>query len=179
MEITLNTPALLFPAISLILLAYTNRFMSLAKLIRDLHARWQESHNALLVKQIRNLSLRLRLCRDMQGLGIVCMLLCVVCMALVWRQHQQAAVVVFALSLVCLLGSLSLSFWEIYISTGALQHELSDLQHAEDSRAHHLLTGLRLRHTDPHPEPKPDQQPEDQPGLMPQLQTQPKPQPQI
>jgi Protein of unknown function (DUF2721). len=41
MEINLTTPALLFPAISLLLLAYTSRFLALAALMRELHVRYK------------------------------------------------------------------------------------------------------------------------------------------
>ena len=128
MEISINTPALLFPAISLILLAYTNRFMSLAGLVRKLHERWRENHDKEIIAQIRNLRLRLRLIRDMQAMGVFCILGCVVCMYLVFVGHQSAAIIAFGVSLVFLLISLLLSVWEIWISTNALQLELKDME---------------------------------------------------
>lgn len=128
MEITLNTPALLFPAMSLILLAYNNRFMTLASLIRNLHTRWAAEKNDHIAGQIANLRLRLRLVRDMQAIGISAMFGCVLCMFLVYRQYQEAAIFVFGISLLLLLISLSLSLWEIYISTRALNLELRDME---------------------------------------------------
>ena len=128
MEISINTPALLFPAISLILLAYTNRFMALASLLRKLHIRWRESHDKEVIGQIHNLRLRLRLIRDMQTTGVCCILGCVVSMCFVFAGLQQAAVIAFGISLACLFTSLLLSVWEIYISTGALQLELQDME---------------------------------------------------
>src|SRR4051812_44221967 len=80
MEITLATPALLFPAITLLMLAYTNRFLGLASLIRNLHQRWTESHDVVLVAQIENLRRRLGLIRRMQALGVLSLLVCVACM---------------------------------------------------------------------------------------------------
>lgn len=128
MEISLNTPALLFPAISLILLAYTNRFMTLAKLIRDLHARWRENHDHEIARQVTNLRLRIRLIRDMQGFGISSMLGCVLCMFLIFLDYNLAAIWVFGSSMALLLVSLGLSLVEIWISTRALQLELADME---------------------------------------------------
>lgn len=128
MEITLNTPALLFPAMSLILLAYNNRFMTVAGLIRNLHQRWLEEKTDHIERQIANLRLRIRLIRDMQGIGILAMFGCVLCMFLVYQSFQQAAIWVFGLSLALLMISLFLSIWEIWISTRALNLELRDME---------------------------------------------------
>ena len=69
-ELTLTTPALLFSAVSLILLAYTNRFLSYAQLVRQLRDRYMENPSDITVAQIENLRKRLNLTRTMQGLGI-------------------------------------------------------------------------------------------------------------
>ena len=55
-ELSLTTPALLFSAISLIMLAYTNRFLAYAAVVRNLHAKYQERQDAILLDQIKNLS---------------------------------------------------------------------------------------------------------------------------
>ena len=138
MEISINTPALLFPAISLILLAYTNRFMALSSLLRKLHGRWRESHDKEIIGQIHNLRLRLRLIRDMQTTGVSCIIGCVLCMFFVFLGQQVVAVTLFIGSLVSLLVSLLLSVWEIYISTDALQLELKDME-SELPRLRNLL----------------------------------------
>ena len=65
-DITLTTPGLLFSAISLLLLAYTNRFLTLASLIRKLHAEYLENPDKLVHGQIRNLQRRVNLIRNMQ-----------------------------------------------------------------------------------------------------------------
>ena len=148
MEITLNTPALLFPAISLIMLAFTNRFNTLAQLIRSLHAKWQESHDADIHRQLRNLRLRTRLIRDMQGLGVVSMFLCVLCMLLIYLGRQEATMVVFGASLLSLLVSLGLSVWEIWISTEALSLELQDME-AVEHRARRVFKQNRNREARP------------------------------
>ncbi|QHL87125.1 DUF2721 domain-containing protein [Nibribacter ruber] len=133
MEITLTTPALLFPALSLLLLAFTNRFMSLAKLIRDLKHRYQTSHSHLVFGQIQNLRTRLFLIRNMQAMGIASMFSCVLCMFMLYRGWQTAGEIIFGVSLVLLMVSMSLSFREIQISVKALELELSDLEQGEAS----------------------------------------------
>ncbi|QMU29786.1 DUF2721 domain-containing protein [Adhaeribacter radiodurans] len=131
MEITLTTPALLFPAISMLLLAYTNRFIALASLIRNLKEQYTRTHNSLLVGQISNLRERLFLIRNMQALGIASMFLCVLCMFVLFSKNQAAGKYLFGISLVLLLASLALSFREIQISVNALRLELSDLENLE------------------------------------------------
>ena len=134
MEISLNTPALLFPAISLLLLAYTNRFITLANLTRKLHDEYIKGQkNRILVIQIRNLRARINLIRYMQGLGVFSFLLCVVCMYLIYSQNQEAARIIFGLSLLSLGSSLFISLVEIIKSTNALELELSDMEDLEKS----------------------------------------------
>jgi len=128
MEITLATPALLFPAITLLMLAYTNRFLGLASLIRNLHQRWTQSRDKVLVGQIRNLRRRLGLIRRMQALGVLSLLMCVVCMFVLFTGQQLAGKILFGVSLLLLLGSLSQSLLEIYISTEALKIELARVE---------------------------------------------------
>lgn len=70
MELTLTTPALLFSAISLLLLAYTNRFLAIAALVRGLRDKYLENPSGLLIGQIKNLRSRLSLIRNMQILGL-------------------------------------------------------------------------------------------------------------
>ena len=129
MEITFNTPALLFPAISLLLLAYTNRYLALANLIRKLHDEYMRGEkNHLLVKQIRILRVRINLVRQMQALGVLSFLCCVITMYGVYQEWQQVVKYVFAISLLSLLASLILSIFEISQSTKALEWELSDME---------------------------------------------------
>ena len=118
MEIDLTTPALLFSAISLIMLAYTNRFLSYAQLVRTLKDQYRENHSAVTAAQIANLRKRLYLTRAMQVTGIGSLLLCVVSMFLMY---------IFGLALVLLIISLGISVREIYISVKALELHLSDM----------------------------------------------------
>ena len=128
MDISLTTPALLFPAISLLLLAYTNRFLALTSVTRNLHASYRASQEAIYLAQIRNLRRRIRLIRDMQFFGVLSILLCTVCMLLVYVECQEWAKGVFAASLVCMTLSLALSLWEILLSGKALDLHLQDLE---------------------------------------------------
>lgn len=92
MEIDLTTPALLFSAISLIMLAYTNRFLSYAQLVRTLKDQYRENHSAVTAAQIINLRKRLYLTRAMQVTGIGSLLLCVVSMFLMYIQLYMVSV---------------------------------------------------------------------------------------
>lgn len=134
MEITFNTPALLFPAISLLLLAYTNRFLALANLVRRLHDEYnREQKSPLLLRQIRSLRQRINLVRYMQGLGVFSFVCCVVTMYSIYSEWALAAKYVFALSLLSLLASLIVSLVEITQSTKAIELELSDIEELEKS----------------------------------------------
>ncbi|MEM8967550.1 MAG: DUF2721 domain-containing protein [Bacteroidota bacterium] len=127
-ELTLTTPALLFPAISLLLLAYTNRFLAIAALIRQLHSQYSESHDGRVRGQIENLRKRVILTRNMQSLGIMSLFLCVLCMFLLFAEEYEIGKWVFGISLLLLLASLGLSVREIQISTNALSLQLSDME---------------------------------------------------
>lgn len=127
-QLTLTTPALLFSAVSLILLAYTNRFLAYAQVVRNLHAKHQEQPNSLLIGQIQNLRKRLRLTQFMQVLGISSLLLCVLCMFLVYVNFMLWAEILFGIALILLIFSLSLSIREIQISVKALDLHLSDME---------------------------------------------------
>ncbi len=127
-HITLATPALLFSAISLLMLAFTNRFHSLAVLVRNLHAVYKERPDDVLYGQIRNLRIRLNLIRWMQVAGIASLLLCVLSMFLIYVRSLLAAEIVFGVALLLMIASLALSLWEIQISANALNLHLRDIE---------------------------------------------------
>ncbi|MDF1570510.1 MAG: DUF2721 domain-containing protein [Bacteroidales bacterium] len=127
-QLTLATPALLFSAISLIMLAYTNRFLAYASLVRSLHARYQEHKDKVLLWQIQNLRRRLTLTRGMQVLGISSLLLCVATMFFIYINTITLAEIIFGIALMLLIGSLALLIWEIQISTRALDLHLGDME---------------------------------------------------
>lgn len=127
-HLTLTTPALLFSAISLLLLAYTNRFLAYANVVRTLHSRFKENPNSLLIGQIQNLRRRLILTRTMQLLGIGSLLLCVFSMFLIYVDYQLIAEIIFGIALILLILSLAISILEIQISVKALDLHLSDME---------------------------------------------------
>lgn len=127
-QLTLTTPALLFSAVSLILLAYTNRFLAYASVVRGLHTTFKEKPNTILLGQIQNLRKRLRLTQMMQILGISSLLLCVLCMFLIYVNLATAAEITFGIALVLLILSLALSIREIQISVKALDLHLHDME---------------------------------------------------
>jgi hypothetical protein len=127
-ELSINTPALLFPAITLLMLAYTNRFLALANLVRRLHEQYTKEESQNIRRQIASLHVRIRLIRNMQALGVLSFLLCVVTMYLIFTGNQSAAYVFFAASLISLLLSLIFSLIEIWKSTNAIDLELSDME---------------------------------------------------
>ncbi len=128
MKLSLATPALLFSAISLLLLAYTNRFLTIAQLVRTLHAKYKENRSHVIFGQIKNLRKRISLIRNMQIFGIISLLLCVVCMFFLYVEWNAGAEVIFGIALVLLIASLGLSAWEIQISVKALNLHLSDIE---------------------------------------------------
>jgi hypothetical protein len=129
MDISINTPALLFPAITLLMLAYTNRFLALATLIRNLHGKYKQipEDRQLIKEQIKNLRRRLMLIKQMQACGVTSFFFCVLCMLLFYFRFEMWAYTIFGLSLGFLLLSLILSLTEIYSSTKALEIELKDM----------------------------------------------------
>ncbi len=123
----LTTPALLFPAISLLLLAYTNRFLVLAQLIRQLHSSERDYFQSMVQRQISNLRQRIALIRLMQALGVSSFIVCTLSMLGLFLEQQQLAEMLFGLSLLLLVASLLTSLYEIAISTRAIEAELADI----------------------------------------------------
>jgi hypothetical protein len=128
MELNLTTPALLFPAISLLLLAFTNRFLTLANLIRELHARYKANPDEILMAQIKNLRYRIHIIRDMQAFGVASFFLCVVSMLFLFFNLELIGKISFGIALLLLMASLALSMREVSVSVDALEYRLSDLE---------------------------------------------------
>lgn len=127
MILSVETPALLFSATSLILLAYTNRFLTIAQIVRGLKKTYDEVHTTSILLEIRNLNLRLTLIRYMQLFGVLSLFLSVFAMLLLFIESSYFGIIIFGLSLLSLLISLGISFWEISISVTALRLHLKDL----------------------------------------------------
>lgn len=130
----LTAPAVLFPAISLLLLAYTNRFLALAALIRSLHDRHVANPNELIVAQISNLRLRVILIRNMQACGVLSLLLCTICMFVLFFDQVMVAKVTFGVSLLLMAASLAISVYEIQISVDALNLQLRSLEDCDPEK---------------------------------------------
>lgn len=127
-ELTLTTPTLLFSAVSLIMLAYTNSFLSYAQLVRTLKEQYVKQHSEVTVAQINNLRKRLYLTRSMQVLGISSLFFCVVTMFLIYIGLNTLSVYIFGFALLLLIASLGVSIWEIHISVKALEIHLKDME---------------------------------------------------
>ncbi len=129
---TLTTPALLFPAISLLLLAYTNRFVVLTKVIRDLSAMTEGEYKDLVRRQIMNLRLRLNLIRGMQFLGVLSFVACTLSMLALFMSWSVLGKGLFGTALILLVSSLLISLWEVQISTRAINMEIEKLDRSCD-----------------------------------------------
>ena len=128
MNLTLSIPALLFPAISLTMLAYNARYLAIAALIRQLHKQYQETGASSVSLQVKKLSKRLTIIKNMQATAILSFLLAVITMSLIYVQLNFWANLVFGISLLALIISLVLSFIEVQLSTKALAIQLKDLE---------------------------------------------------
>lgn len=127
-ELSISTPALLFSIISLLMIAFTNRFMSMASLIRDLHEKFQKNPDKTILVQIVNLRKRISMIRYMQIIAISSLLLSILCMFFIFLGIDLIAKWLFVLGLVGLSISLIISAFEITISTEALDAEISDME---------------------------------------------------
>ena len=132
MHLSIETPALLFSATSLILLAYTNRFLTIAQIVRSLKKNYDQDKNKSILVEIKNLNQRITLIRYMQLFGVLCLFLSVFAMLLLFLNYETSGIYVFGLSLLVLLISLGISFWEISISVNALRVHLNDLMKEND-----------------------------------------------
>ena len=132
MNLSIETPALLFSATSLILLAYTNRFLTIAQIVRSLKKNYDQDKNKSILIEIKNLNQRITLIRYMQLFGVLCLFLSVFAMLLLFLNYETIGIYVFGLSLLVLLISLGISFWEISISVNALRVHLKDLMKEND-----------------------------------------------
>jgi uncharacterized Tic20 family protein len=127
-DLSLTTPALLFPAISLLLLAYTNRFLVISQLIRELNKRSKDVQADLTRRQIRNLRTRVQLIKWMQFVGVIGFILCTFSMTCLFFTFDLIGEIAFGISLMAMVTSLLLSLYEIFISVNALNIELEHME---------------------------------------------------
>jgi len=128
MELSLSIPALLFPAISLTMLAYNARYLAIAALIRQLHQKYEETGSKRIKLQVNQLRTRLSIIKNMQASAIFSFLLAVITMTLIYVELRFWANFVFGLSLFALMISLILSFIEVQLSTKSLSVQLKDIE---------------------------------------------------
>ena len=128
MELTLGIPALLFPAISLTMLAYNARYLAIAALIRQLHQKYQETSSGSIGLQVQKLRKRLTIIKNMQATAIFSFLLAVITMTLIYVELSFWANLIFSISLFALMVSLVLSLIEVQLSTKALEIQLKDME---------------------------------------------------
>ncbi len=128
MELELTTPALLFTAISLLMTAYTSRFLTLAQLLRQLDAVYREKPDQIILEQMVNFSRRIRLIRWMQIMGVLSFILCVFSMLMLFMNYQLGGQISFAISLLSLMASLIILIYEVQISVKAIAYQLQDFE---------------------------------------------------
>lgn len=128
MKLELTTPALLFTAISLLISAYTSRFLTLAQLLRQLDGAYREKPDKRILDQMKNLSRRIRLIRWMQVMGVLSFILCVLSMFLLFMDHQIGGQISFGSSLLSLMLSLIILIYEVQISVDAIAYQLQDYE---------------------------------------------------
>ena len=134
MDFTLSTPALLFPTVSLLMLAYTNRFLTLATIIRGLHDRYKNNEDDNLLGQIVNLRYRVYLIRNMQIFGVLSLLFCVISMFALFAGWVPGGQWAFGIALLLMIVSMLISLRELQISVGALDLLLVKLEDEEKKK---------------------------------------------
>ena len=136
MEMTITTPSLLFPAISLLMLAYTNRFVTLANVIRQLSNLENAPSRDIVIRQIENLRVRMAVIRLMQAFGVLSFVFCTLSMFSLLLDFLVAGMYLFAVSMILLVVSLLCSFYEVNISTTAINIELEKFDEELKKRKH-------------------------------------------
>ena len=127
-ELSITTPALMFSAVSLILLAYTNRFLSYAQIVRNLYSEFKKNNDMVLLDQIKNLRRRLYMIRAMQTFGVISLFLSMASMLFLYLDMSFPGAMFFVLGLVSMIISLVISLWEIQISVRALDLHLKNME---------------------------------------------------
>lgn len=128
MDITITTPALLFPAISVLFLAYANRYLAITNRTRELHSLFKATQSFYAKKQVDSLRKRIRLIILMQLFAVMGIICCVLTMGLVFLDMQWMATASFLTGMILIVLSLLVSLWELLISTQALNIELQNIE---------------------------------------------------
>ncbi|HEY4713670.1 MAG TPA: DUF2721 domain-containing protein [Aquirhabdus sp.] len=130
-DFSYSIPGLLFPAISLLMLAYTNRFFGLASLVRQLVDRYKKQPDANIRAQINNLRIRIALIQYSQAMGVLSLLLCTSSMFALFIERQNEARIMFGCAIFFMVASLVLALREIHLSVRALNVEIDEILDAE------------------------------------------------
>lgn len=128
MDIAINTPALLFPAITILFLAYSNRFLTIATRIREKHADFSKTHSPVAEKQIMSFRLRLRYIVAMEMFAVLGIISCTVAMGFIFYGLQRYGNIAFAISMLFIVLSLLASITELFFSMKALNIELANME---------------------------------------------------
>lgn len=128
MDIAVTTPALLFPAITILFLAYSNRFLTIATRIREKHADFNKTHSPIAEKQIISFRRRLRYIVAMEMFAVLGIISCIVSTGYIFFENQHYGNLAFAISMIFIILSLLASIIELFFSTRALNIELEDMQ---------------------------------------------------
>lgn len=128
-EFSITTPAVLFPAISLLILAYMNRFVAITALIRALKDKFIENEDENILAQLLNLRRRMIIIRNMQWLAAFALFLCILSMYFIFENRPISAKNFFVAGMISLMASLFLSLREIHLSIVAVNLELKEMEH--------------------------------------------------
>ncbi|WP_028665535.1 DUF2721 domain-containing protein [Runella zeae] len=128
MELSISTPAILFSTVSLMMIAFTNRYLAIASLIRELHDKFRVTPDVNYVEQIKHLHRRVHIIRNIQFIIVTSLLLSAISMLFIYLHYQSAAQMLFFVALLLQIAALGLSVWEISLSIHALKIELSDME---------------------------------------------------
>ena len=123
-------PALLFPAIPLMMIVFGNRYSSLSKLIRDLHDRFlkEDEVRDKFTEQIELLTDRLFLVKSMQTLAGLAFIANLLTIFFRYIDVPSVAFSLFGVATILLSASILLFVIEIQKSSSALSKHISDLK---------------------------------------------------
>jgi len=124
MNLNISDPAILFPGISLLFLAYTNRYLAIANIIRQLNQVIDNNFDENRERQIQGLLVRVQLIRYMQLFGILAFIFCTLSTGALLLNLDSIALISFGSSIFFLFVSLCASFLEVAKSGDGLRIEI-------------------------------------------------------
>lgn len=124
----LTTPAVLLSTISLLILAFTNRFLTMTGRARELHKEYKTAPDEALLMQLERLLSRIHRIRDAMTIGVASLFFFVFTMFLIFTEHADWAHHSFFAGLLLLMVALAVSTYEIYLSCNAIDIQLKELE---------------------------------------------------